>query len=330
MVTTIVQSYFKIDRLVTGNDTAVRSLTETFFNRAEELLRNRTSLDFVYELNTTTWRQRLDTNLHVTVLTATSGLLDVLTFGFSVLLNRFFIGNLRTTDVSFHVKLTLHTVGEHVEVKLTHTRDNRLTSFSVSRYPEGRIFFSQTAKRHTHLLLVSLRLRFDAHRDNRLREDDTLKDNRIFSNTERVTGGGRLHTDERADITGVNLFNFFTLVRVHTQDTADALGLVLRRVQNITAALEHTRVHTEIGQRTDERVSGDFECKRGKRLIIGGLARDRSTSLIRSLHTTDIHRRRQVINNRVEHELHTLVLERSTGKHRNNLHRERRLTERLL
>ncbi len=59
------------------------------------------------------------------------------------------------------------------------------------------------------------------------------------------------------------------MIRVHLKQSADALFLLLDRIENSVARLEHAGVDTKEGQRANERVGGNLECESGERRIIG-------------------------------------------------------------
>jgi hypothetical protein len=69
-----------------------------------------------------------------------------------------------------------------------------------------------------------------------------------------------------------NIFDFFTLVRVHLQQTADALASLLRRVVNVRTGIELAGINAEECQLTDKRIGHDLEDERGKRLFVVGLS----------------------------------------------------------
>src|SRR4029450_13886076 len=93
---------------------------------------------------------------------------------------------------------------------------------------------------------------------------------RLLVVAERVARARVLESDRRGGVTRAHLFDLLALVGVHLEETADALALVLGRVVDVRARLEHARVHAEERQLTDERVRRDLERERGKRRLIGG------------------------------------------------------------
>jgi hypothetical protein len=120
----------------------------------------------------------------MTELTATAGLANELAFDLTGLRDFLTIRNLRLTDVGFDVELTTHTVDENIEVQLTHTRDDGLTSLFISLDAERRIFLSKLAQRDTHLFLVILGLRLNRNRNNRLREVHTNQNDRLVQSAQ--------------------------------------------------------------------------------------------------------------------------------------------------
>ncbi len=106
---------------------------------------------------------------------------------------------------------------------------------------------------------------------------------------------------------------------MHLQNAADALFLRLDRVVDLVAGVEHARIDAEEGQRADERIGHDLERQcRERILVISGAGR----FLVALVHTLDrrpIGRRWQEPNDRVEHGLHTLVLEGRAAEHRDDV-----------
>src|SRR5690606_11548245 len=85
------------------------------------------------------------------------------------------------------------------------------------------------------------------------------------------------------------------------------------------AGRQHAGINPDEGQRADERVRRDLEReRRERRLVFGGTGR---FALVRegALDRRDILRRRQIIDDRIEHGLHALVLERAAAEHGHDL-----------
>ena len=139
---------------------------------------------------------------------------------------------------------------------------------------------------------------------------------------ERVARGRVLEADGRGDVAGAHFLDLLALVGVHLQQPADALLLALHRVVDRVAGIQHAGVDAEEGELADERVGHDLERERRERLVVVGLARRSAwpfSSL--ALHRRDVDRRRHVVDHRVEHRLHALVLERRAAQHRDDLAR---------
>ena len=81
----------------------------------------------------------------------------------------------------------------------------------------------------------------------------------MFGIAQRISGRRVLHADDGADITGVHLVDFITLVGVHAKDTTDALLVSFGRVVYVAAALQYSTIYTEISQAADIRVGSYFE-----------------------------------------------------------------------
>ena len=99
---------------------------------------------------------------------------------------------------------------------------------------------------------------------------------------------------------------------MHLQEAASALGLLLGRVVNRRARRHYTGINADEAELTDERIGHDLERERRKRGLVGCRTLDlRRLGLvwIESDDRRDVERRRQIIDDRVEHRLHTFVLE---------------------
>ena len=94
---------------------------------------------------------------------------------------------------------------------------------------------------------------------------------------QRIAGGGVLEASQGDDVAGTGFLDFFTRIGVHQQHAADALSLVLDRVQHVGAGFEHARIDAHEGQRADERIVHDLESQAGERLVVVGM---RTISLV--------------------------------------------------
>ena len=188
--------------------------------------------------------------------------------------------------------------------------------------PEGRVLVGERAERLAQLVLVGLRLGLDRDRDDGLGEDHLLEDDRRRALAERVTGRGLLETEAGDDVARVRDFDVLALVRVHAQDAPDALLAVLGGVVDLRTLLELARVDAEVGELAVG-VGDDLERERGERLVLAGLALDRLAVHVDALGGLDVDRRGQEVDDRVEHGLHALVLERGAAQHGHELERER-------
>ncbi|VWM20932.1 hypothetical protein BLA6992_07557 [Burkholderia lata] len=264
------------------------------------------------------------------VLTTTTRLLDELAFDVrGRLANGFAVRHLGLADGRFHAEFALHPVDQNFEVELAHTRNDGLTRFFVGLHAERRIFLSETVQRQAHLLLVSLRLRLDGLRNHRLRENHAFEHDRMCRIAQRVARGRFLQADRSSDVACTNFLDFFTLVRVHLQNTAETLFLVLGRIEQRVARIDDARVDAEEDQLADERVGHDLERECRELLVVGRTAFRLLAIFEFTRNRRDVDRRRQEIDHGVEHTLHALVLERGTAQHRLDFARDRTVAQTL-
>ena len=163
-------------------------------------------------------------------------------------------------------------------------------------------------------------LRLDGDLDDRLREGHRLEDDRVVRIGERVARERVLEADGRGDVARVDLVDLLAVVRVHLEDAADPLLLALGRVEDVGAGLERARVHAEERELADERVGRDLEREGAERLaVVGGLEDLDVGARLEADDRRHVERRRQVVDDRVEHRLDALVLERRAAQDRDPL-----------
>ena len=256
----------------------------------------------------------------MTVHAAAAGLADELAFLLDRLADRFPVSHLRLADIGGDAELALQSIDDDVEVQLAHARDDRLPRFLVGTHAKRRVFLGQLAERDAHLFLVGNRLRFHRHRNYRIRKIHPFQHDLVVEVAQRIAGADVLEADRGGDIAGTHLFEFFARIGMHLQDAADALALVAGGVVNRVAGVQHPRVNPEKGQVADERVGGDLERQRRERLLVVGMPFAFVFAVgIHAANRWHIERRRQVSHHRVEHRLHTLVLEGAAAQRRYDL-----------
>src|SRR2546429_1388972 len=162
---TIDQAHFYVDHVVPGKITALHGVMNALFSRLDELARNCSALDLVFENESLTWRW-LDLQFDVRVLPTTARLLLENLFTGRCLRNRLPVSNLRLADIRLDAELAFHTIDDDFQMQLAHAGDNRLSGFMISRNIERRIFLRQTTERNAQLVLIGARLGFDGHANN--------------------------------------------------------------------------------------------------------------------------------------------------------------------
>ena len=331
VVRTIEQGGAQVHDRETGDDTRAHHLFQTARDARNVFLRHGATLDVGGELETGTRFERFKLDFNLGVLTGTTRLLLVRVLDFTRLGDRFTVVDLRRADVGFNLEFALEAIDDDVEVKLTHTFDDGLVGFFVTREVERRIFLRELDQTGGHLFDVSLGLRLDGNLDNGIGELHAFEDNLLSLVAQRVTGGGVLETSDGDDVTSARHFDVLTLVRVHLEEATDAFLLTLDGVVRVRAGFDDARVHAGEGERTDERISHDLERQRRERFIVIRLAGELLFGVIDvgTLDIRDIRRRRQVREDGVEHRLDTLVLERGAAQHRDEGERARALTDAL-
>src|SRR5699024_448081 len=148
MIRTIVYVCMNAYYRESAKDTSSHSLFDTLADCRDILLRNSTADNGRFELIGFLCIRihRLKFNFTVTVLSTSTGLFCVLAVNVSRLCDGLFVSNLRSTNVCLYLELTKQTVNDDLQMKLTHTSDDGLSSLLVGMCTEGRIFLCKFCK----------------------------------------------------------------------------------------------------------------------------------------------------------------------------------------
>ena len=124
----------------------------------------------------------------------------------------------------------------------------------------------------------------------------------------------------------IGFLDVLAIVGVHEQHAADALFLVLGRVEHRRAGFDLAGIDAAEGDRADERIVHDLEAEHREGLGVLRQTHDFLAGIdVDALDAAAIDRRRQIVDDRVEQRLHALVLEGRAAKDRD----ERDLPHRL-
>ncbi len=274
---------------------------------------------------------RLEDDDHLRKLASAAGLLLVHIFLLNTLRQLLAISDLRRADIGVDFIGTPQNIDLDVEMQLAHALEDRLAGFLIGRNAEGRILRRELRQSDTELFLVGLRLRLDRDLDDRIGKFHPLQNHRLVLIAERVAGAGILEARERNNVAGIGFLDVFAIVGVHQQHAADALALVLGRVDHSRAQFDLARIDARESQRADKRIIHDLEGKHGERLVIAGDADHFLASVgIDALDGFAVERRWQIIDDGIEQRLHALVLERGTAEDRNERNMPHRFADESL
>ena len=136
-------------------------------------------------------------------------------------------------------------------------------------------------------------------------------------------------TDRRGDVAGAHLGDLVTVVRVHLHHAPDALVASaltgLNTVSPQRSTPEYTRKNVSV---PTDRIVCDLEREPGERRVVARLAPPRRYTVgENTFDRSDLGRRRQVVDDRVEHRLHAFVPEGGTAQRGNDLVRDRALAQ---
>ena len=271
MVGTIVNFSLNAQYGIAAQDTALHCLLNTFIDSGDVFFRNRTTNCRIYEFVVvfSICADRVETYFTVTILTTTTRLTNEFTFNVNFFAECFFVSYLRSTNVSFYFEFSQQTVNDDFQMQFTHTGDDCVTCFLICVCFECGIFFSQFSQSDTHFVTTSFCFRFDRYGDNGFGEYHGFQDYFVIFVADCVTCCRDFETYSCSDVAGVYFVDFFSVVCVHLQDTANTFFFAtFCGVVNICAGIQCTRVHTEECQFTYEGVIHYFEYQSRERFFV--------------------------------------------------------------
>ena len=310
MEAAVDQRRAEIHRGVVGEHAVFFLNLEALFDRGYELPRHRAAHGFVHEFESGAARQRLENDPHFGELPGTAGLLlmDVL-FG-QFLGESLAVRNLRLSHGAFDAEFGAHAVQSHLQVQFAHAAQDRLPRFAVGLQMQRRIGADHLAERAPEFFLFGFDLCLHRYADDGVGKTHTLENNRVGGIAQRVTGLGIRQGHQRNDVSGTGFFHRIGFLGEHFDHAADFFALAARGIQNRGALGQDARVDANERQSTVN-VIDDLECQGREGLIVRALALADGLAVgIHRLDRGNIGRGGHIVDDRVEHLLHPLVLVR--------------------
>ena len=324
VILAVGQRRLEVDHREAGQQARFLLRLEALFDRGNEFLGDRAADHFILEHKAGARRQRFEFDRDFGELARTAGLLLVGVFDGDRLGERFAISHLRRADIGVHLVGALEDIDLDLQMQFAHALEDGLAGFLIGGNAEGRIFLGQAHQRHAHLFLVGLGLGLDRHFDDRIGEFHPLQDHRIVGIAQRLAGGGELEAGKGDDVAGIGFLDVFAAVGMHQKHAADALGLVLDRIERAGARSDGAGIDAHEGDRADKGIVHDLEGQAGERRLVVGGTLDFIALEVGALDRRNVERRRQIIDHGIEQRLHALVLEGRAAHHRHEMERRSR------
>src|SRR5579875_2736825 len=317
MVRAVVESDFDINHWIAGDDTVIQRLFHAHLDGLDIFLWHHAADNGIDELEALAALIGRYPQPYVSILAVAARLPDELALCLRFTSDRFAVGNLGTPDVSIDFEFAEEAILDHFQVQLAHAPDDGLPTFRIGPYLEGRILLSELAQGNRHLVLVGACFRLDSNLDNRFREDDGLKHNRVLRIAERIPGEGIAQTDGCADVSRSNLVDILAMIGMQTQQATNTFRFPLCGVLHRRAFSQCARVDAQVREAAYEGIGDDFRDQGAKGSGIADLARHRLAGIgIDAGWRRNVQRRGQVSNDGIKHGLHALVSQGSATKHR--------------
>jgi hypothetical protein len=218
--------------------------------------------------------------------------------------DRLLVGHARRLEVDLGAEAIAQAVDDHLDVHLRQAGDDLLAGLVVAVQVDRRVLLLEAAQRDEDLLLVALGVRRHRERHDRCRQLDLRHLDRLVPCGQPVAGLGLLELGDGADVARADV-----LVEV-----ADALLGVRARVEHLVVAAQHALVDAEEVDAPRERVGLRLEDVGEELLVLVRLEGD-----VRKLHRAVLHRRGQVLDDRVEQTVRREVARGHAAGHREDV-----------
>ncbi|OPZ92057.1 MAG: hypothetical protein BWY73_00939 [candidate division TA06 bacterium ADurb.Bin417] len=330
MVGTVEEGGLEIDHRVTLQHAGLGRLHHALFDGPEELPGHVVALDLLLELVAGAPRQGLDPEPDVTVLALAAGLAHEPALGLGGTGDRLPVGHLGLAHPRLNLELPDQPVADDVQVQLTHPGDDRLAGLAIHPDLEGRILLGKLGEGDADLVAVGPALGFDRHRDHRFGDGHLLQHDRVLLAAEGIAGTGILQAHQGHDLAGLGIFQVRTPVALHAQDPVDALPFFAQAVVGDGPGPQRAGVNPQVGYPPHIGVGGNLEDQAGEILFRGGNPLLFAVPVrVQTLDRRQVQRRRQVMADGVQQELHSAVAEGGTAEHRQDPAGKRLLAEHL-
>ena len=224
------------------------------------------------------------------------------------------VGDLRSPDIGLHLELPQHAVDKDLQVQFAHAGDHGLVGLRIGGDPEGGILLRKGLQGLAEFFHVALGLGLHGDRDDRFGDEQGLEDDRVGVDTERVAGGGVLEAEHRTEVAGPQFIHLLALVGLEQNQTGDAFLLVLGGVQHIAALLQDAAVHAHEGELAVG-VGHYLEGQGAERsAVVTGPAGFGAVGQ-HALDGRNVHGGGEIVDHRVQNQLHALVLEGGAAEH---------------
>ena len=164
-----------VDHRVAGDHAGFHRQPHAFFDRRDELARDRAALDHVDELEARTARQRLDLQMHLAELAGTAALLLVAELRLRRRADGFAEGDARRRGIDLDVIGLAQPFQQHPQMQLAQAVDDGFMRARHLLDPQARVFGRQLGQHLGQALLVTVALGLERQAVHRHREVQRLE-----------------------------------------------------------------------------------------------------------------------------------------------------------
>ncbi len=201
--------------------------------------------DLVHELVALVTGERLEHDVAIAELAATTGLLLVAPLRARLLADGLEVRHARLVEIDVDAEAPVEAVDRDLDVDLREASEELLPGLVVAAQDEGRILLGKAPERGRHLLFVALGLRRDREAHHRLREIERGRLGRVVLLDQEVAGHDVLQLRDGADIAGLEGVCGRVLLPLEEENLAEPLLALRARVDEVRVGADRAREDAE-------------------------------------------------------------------------------------
>ena len=236
VVGAVEQLDLEVHERETGQDAPLGRFMDPLLNGRDELARNRSAHDMIFEADSVTALGGEDTHPAIAELSSATRLLLVPALSFRSRPNRLTVRDLRFRQFRSHAEFALELRERHLEVTLTHPRHDGFVCFRVPMRLKRRVLVVESVQSLLQLLFVDPIRRMNRHLHECFRKHDLWQAYRMGACGQGVVRMGVAQFRYAADVAGVQARHLDPVAAVRHRQMIQLLHAVSRCIEQLVSA----------------------------------------------------------------------------------------------